>query len=105
MDDGSAVLERSAVESRAEAIEDEIRKLGVTALFLFGSAARNDLRSASDIDVFIDYDQASPLSLFTLAHLQRLLSAGLGRRADVATRDGLHPMLRNDIEASSARVF
>ena len=35
----------------------------------------------------------------------RLLEDELGMRIDVTTRDGLHPMLRQDIEQSAVRVF
>ena len=49
------------VKNRAETIEillgnaDAIKALGATALFLFGSAARDEMGPDSDVDVFIDY--------------------------------------------------
>ena len=84
---------------------DAIRSRGATALFLFGSAARDELRGDSDVDVFIDYDHESSFDLIALAGLQRYLQQILSREVDVTTRGGLHPGLRSSIEQSSIRVF
>ena len=82
----------------------EIRSHGVTALYLFGSAARGEEGPESDVDLFVDYDPEA----FDFVHLIRLrdrLSRLLGRRADLTTRAGLHPVLREQIEAEAVRVF
>jgi uncharacterized protein len=84
---------------------DAIRQLGATALFLFGSAARDDMRPDSDIDVFIDYDPAGPFDFVALFGLKDLLEAKFNREVDVTTRAGLHPRLRERIEKSSVQVL
>jgi uncharacterized protein len=84
---------------------DAIRKLGATALFLFGSAARDELHADSDIDVFIDYDPEGPFSFVELVGLKDLLEATFNCEVDVTTRAGLHHRLKSSIEASSIQVF
>ena len=48
--------------TKAEAIRElrkqagAIKALGATALYLFGSTARNKASAKSDVDIFIDYD-------------------------------------------------
>jgi uncharacterized protein len=84
---------------------DAIRKLGATALFLFGSAARDEMRPDSDVDVFIDYDPEGPFSFVELVGLQDLLQAKFNRDVDVTTRAGLHHRLKSSIVASSIQVF
>ena len=82
----------------------QIRAHGVTALYLFGSAARGEQGHGSDVDMFVDYDPDA----FDFVHLIRLreeLSELLGRPADLTTREGLHPVLRDQIEAEAVRVF
>jgi predicted nucleotidyltransferase len=83
---------------------DAIRAQGVTALYMFGSAARGEARDDSDIDLFVDYDP-DRFSFVELIRLQGSLSKLLGRSADLTTREGLHPMLRPQIEAEAVRVF
>jgi predicted nucleotidyltransferase len=82
----------------------DIRALGATSLYLFGSAAREEARDDSDIDLFIDYDP-DRFSFVELIRLRERLSHILGRPADLTTREGLHPLLRPEIEAEAIKVF
>lgn len=97
--------------SRAETIAiirsnaDAIRKLGATALYLFGSAARDEMSPDSDVDVFIDYEPDGSFTFVELIDLGDLLQMSLGREVDVTTRDGLHPRLKQRIERSSLRIL
>jgi len=82
----------------------DIRSLGATSLYLFGSAARGDARDDSDVDLFVDYDPER-FSFVELIRLRQRLSHILGRTADLTTREGLHPLLRSAIEAEAVKVF
>jgi hypothetical protein len=82
-----------------------IKALGATSLYLFGSIARDEAKTSSDLDLFIDYDPQSRFNALDLVGIKQLLEQELGMEVDVTTRDSLHPMLRADIEASAIRVF
>ncbi len=82
-----------------------IRDMGATSLYLFGSFAQDQAKPGSDLDVFIDYDPASRFNAFDLVGIKQFLESELGVEVDITTRDGLHPMLRADIEQSAQRVF
>ncbi len=84
---------------------DAARALGAKALYLFGSTARDEAGDESDIDLFIDYDQASRFSLVELVGIKQLLERRLGVPVDLTTRDSLDPLLRERIETSAERVF
>jgi predicted nucleotidyltransferase len=76
----------------------------VKHLFLFGSTARNEARSRSDVDLFFDYEKGT-FGMFALLEVKELAAEILGSPADVMTRDSLHPMLRPRIEANARRIF
>jgi uncharacterized protein len=82
-----------------------IRAMGATSLYLFGSTAQDEADDGSDLDLFIDYDPGSRFNAFDLVGIKQFLEAALGMEVDITTRDGLHPMLRADIEQSALRVF
>jgi predicted nucleotidyltransferase len=84
---------------------DAIKALGATSLYLFGSVARDEAKTRSDLDLFIDYDPNGKFSLLELVGIKLLLEEKLGVGVDVTTRDSLHPLLRADIEQSAVRVF
>ena len=84
---------------------DSIRALGASALYLFGSTARDEATASSDLDLFLDYDDAQRFSLIELVGIKHLLEERLGVSVDLTTRDSLDPLLRHRIEASAERVF
>ena len=65
---------------------------------LFGSRARGDARSRSDVDLLIDYDPAGGMTMFQFLDLEREI-AGLfpGLEVDVVSKNGLSPYLRDSI--------
>ena len=97
--------------SRAEVIEwlraeeAAIRALGATALYLFGSAARDEMTADSDVDLYFDYPRDDGFDYYALCDMERLAEAVTGREVDLATRYGLHPELRDRIESTAIKVF
>lgn len=84
---------------------DALKAMGATSLYLFGSTVRDEASDGSDIDLFIDYDRESRFSLISLLKIKHFLEDEIGTNIDIATRDSLHPMLRERIEHSAYRVF
>jgi predicted nucleotidyltransferase len=84
---------------------DEIRSLGVEHLYLFGSTARGDASSGSDVDIFVDLRPRAKFSLFDLMELRVYLGRVVQGRADVFLRQGLHRVIRRDVEREAVRVF
>ncbi|MGY3486037.1 putative nucleotidyltransferase [Bradyrhizobium sp. USDA 4011] len=84
---------------------DAVRALGATALYLFGSTARDEAHAESDVDLFVDYDPRGRFNALDLVATKRLLEESLGVEVDLTTRKGLHPLIRERIEAEATRVF
>ena len=89
---------------RLQARQPELRAAGVKGLYLFGSTARDEARDDSDVDLFFDYERGR-FGLFDLMRVKGLAAAILGARADIITRDSLHPLIRDRAEAEALQVF
>ena len=98
-------MNRTQTVAKLKSYADAIKALGATSLFLFGSTARNENNSDSDLDLFVDYDPNGKFNALDLVDIKFLLEDSLGLEVDVTTRDSLHPMLRDNIEKSAVRVF
>ncbi len=88
-------MQREAVLSRLAAHREELARIGVRSLALFGSVARGEDRPGSDIDLLVEFNQ--PTSLFELFAIRRRLEEILGRRVDLVPRDGLKPRVRDAV--------
>jgi len=93
---------REDVLARIDRAAPELRAHAVKELWLFGSAAREELNAGSDIDILVDF--AAPVTLFELARLRRRLESLLGRSVDLVTRDALKPQLREQILREAVRA-
>jgi hypothetical protein len=98
-------MNRIEAIARLREVAEGVKARGATALYVFGSAARNEAGPGSDLDLFVEYDPARKFSLVDLVGIKLFLQDALGVEVDVTTRDSLHPMLRKDIENSAIRVF
>src|SRR5207244_10869145 len=78
------------------------QKYGLASVALFGSAARDELQPASDVDVLVEFD--GPATFRRYFDLKDELEQLLGRRVDVVTLRGLKPRARRLVEQELIRV-
>jgi hypothetical protein len=97
-------MTREEAIARLKQHETDLQQIGVRSLFLFGSTARDEAEATSDVDLFFDYEKGK-FGIYELMDVKALASAILGQSADIMTRDSLHPVLRQRIEASALRIF
>lgn len=98
-------MNRADAIARLKRNADAVRGMGATALYLYGSATRDDAGNGSDLDLFVDYDPEGRFNAFDLIGIKLLLEDRLRVPVDLTTRDGLHPRLRAQIEKSAMRIF
>jgi uncharacterized protein len=98
-------MNRTDAIEKLKAHADAIKAMGAISLYLFGSTAKNSAKVTSDLDLFIDYDPDSRFNAFDLVGIKLFLEKELALPVDLTTRNGLHPMLKSDIEQSAMRVF
>jgi hypothetical protein len=79
-----------------------VARYGVTQLALFGSAARNNARSDSDIDILVSFD--GPATSERYFGVQFYLEDLFGCEIDLVTEKALRVELRPFIEKEAIRV-
>jgi len=78
------------------------REFAVASLALFGSAARDELRPESDVDILVDF--TGPATFDRYFGLKDRLEATLRRPVDLVTSKGLKPRARQQVEQDLVRV-
>uniref|UniRef100_Q07GZ7 DNA polymerase, beta domain protein region n=1 Tax=Rhodopseudomonas palustris (strain BisA53) TaxID=316055 RepID=Q07GZ7_RHOP5 len=100
-------MTRDDVIATLKETEPALRQFGVAALFLFGSHARNEARSDSDVDVFVDVAPGAAFGLRPYMGAFRVLDEAFAHKAVIgySTRDALSPYIRADVERDALRIF
>jgi predicted nucleotidyltransferase len=81
--------------TKREEIKQLAANYGAHNVRLFGSVARREARSDSDLDVLVDLEPDR--SLFDLGGLLMELQNLLGCKVDVVTEQGLRPRIRERV--------
>jgi predicted nucleotidyltransferase len=96
-------MNREQVLSVLNGHREEMRqRFGVKHLALFGSAARDELRDGSDIDLLVEFE--GPPTFDGYMDLKDYLEALFGTKVDLATDAMIKPRLRRHIEKDLLRV-
>jgi len=86
-------------------IAPAIKAEGVTRLWLFGSRARGDARSDSDLDVLVDTTAREELPKFDLFKVMHLIEDTTGLRVQLTIRELLKPRIIERIADDLIEVF
>jgi uncharacterized protein len=85
--------------------ESALRRQGVSHIALFGSRARGDNRSDSDIDILIELAPDAPVGLFEYVAITQYLADLFPVRVEVADRRTLKPLVRPSAEREAVYAF
>ncbi len=85
-----------------EQIVGVTRSYGATRVRIFGSRARGDGSTDSDLDLIVDVPRGT--TLFDLAGIKQDLEGLLGIEVDIFTESSLHPRLK-DVILAEARAL
>jgi len=92
------------------AVIDEARlarlceRFGVAELAVFGSVARGEAASDSDIDFLYELAHGARLG-FDLFDLEDGLAELFGRRVDLVSKGAVHPLMRERVMAEARVVY
>ena len=86
-------------------MEGEFARLGIRQLYVYGSVARGDARSWSDVDLFADLADEERWNIVRWGHVLDRLQEILARRVDFAARRSLPDDVRCRADAEAVAVF
>ena len=96
-------LTKLELEKKLAAYRNELRKMGIVSLSVFGSVARNESKQQSDIDLLVDFDR--DVGLFYLFEIQHRLEEIIGvPKIDLIQKGALHPALKQHILSEAVNV-
>jgi predicted nucleotidyltransferase len=95
-------MNRIEVVAQIQRLEPELRLLGVRSISIFGSVARDEASSSSDLDLIAVFE--SPHTFRQYFDTLLLLEDRLQVKVDLAEPHTLHPKLRDRILAEALKV-
>lgn len=100
-------MRRDDVISRLKQAEPALRELGVEALYLFGSYARDEALPDSDVDVFVEPTPGQEFGFLPFMDAYETIQGVFGAEVEIgySTREGLSPYILPDVEQEAVRVF
>jgi predicted nucleotidyltransferase len=95
---------REDVLERVRPIAPELRSLGLSKLYLFGSVARNE-PDTNDVDLLFDAESEDALDFFKLVDATERLESLLGQPVDLVNRKLLHRRIRSRVESELVEIY
>jgi predicted nucleotidyltransferase len=100
-------MRRHEVIQKLRQTEPALRGFGVAALYLFGSYARDEAKSDSDVDVFVDPVPEREFGFLPFMDAYQTIQNAFGDAVEIgySTRTGLSPYILGDVESEAVRIF
>jgi uncharacterized protein len=86
-------------------VESDLRARGVAHVALFGSLARGDNRSDSDVDILAEFGPAARVTVFDYVGVRDYIESLFSQPVDVIDREALKPHLRRPTARDSVYAF
>ena len=95
-------MQRDNVLSILRQHQATLKTLGVRSLALFGSVARDEATSASDVDVLVEFEP--PITFDRYMDVKFFLEDQLHVNVDVVSWNALKPQIRSIVEQEAIHV-
>lgn len=85
--------------------EASLRARGIQHAALFGSVARDENTDRSDVDILIEFDPASRVTIFDYVRVKSYIASLFDAPVDVVDREALKPDIRPPAAADIVYAF
>ncbi|MGK5088308.1 nucleotidyltransferase family protein [Bdellovibrionota bacterium FG-2] len=97
-----SVQDSREVIQRLRQNRDELKRLKIESLTLFGSFARDQANQKSDVDLIVEFSE--PVGFFHFYDVKTSLEKILRRKVDLVMPDAVRPEFREQIEREKIRA-
>mgnify|MGYP001572962222 CR=1 FL=1 len=84
-------------------ITQRLKKEGARRVVMFGSYARHEEKSQSDIDIIVQFSR--PKGLLDMARIERELSEEVRTKVDLLTEKSISPLIREQIRGEEVVLY
>lgn len=98
-------MKREVALARLRPLEQRLRQRGVSALYLFGSVARDEATETSDVDLAFDLPPGSTFDLFDQAGVHMALRQALGTEVELISHRAMPAAFKARVAPEMIRVF
>ena len=85
--------------------EPALRGRGIKHAALFGSVARGDNSSNSDIDIMVEFDPDARITVFDYVDIKEYIAGLFDQPVDVVSNEGFKPYIRRNAMADAIYAF
>jgi len=82
-----------------------LAKAPILKAYLFGSTARGENKSNSDLDILVEIDPDRPIGLIEFIKLQLKLQEVFNARVDLVSSDGLSPYISPFVNKDKILIY
>ena len=98
-------MDKSTIIAKLRECEPELKAAGIVRLSLFGSVARGEASSESDVDLMAEFDAAKQFSLLDMVSLENRLADILCARVDLTPARALKDHIRERATREALLAF
>ncbi len=97
------ILDKNSIQETLKNLKVDINSFGVETIHIFGSVARNDAKSSSDLDVLVKFKPGKK-NFDNFMNLTFFLEDVFGVKVDLITIDSINGSFKKSVEEDSILI-
>lgn len=86
-------------------LQAALKEQPIVKAWLFGSYSRGEEGPESDVDILVEYDPESNISLLTISRIMVSLSKAIGKKVDLVEEGRVLPFARENVERDKILIY